>query len=389
MSVAVLSITQLYPSAATPGEGIFIHRRLRSLSAAHRVRVWRARPWFPVLRSGSVPRNEDVEGIPVEDVPFLYVPGILKGMDGSLLLRALRRRPTEGVDLLDAHFAYPAGWAAVRFGKERGLPTVVTLRGTEEPYSKDPTRRRRIGEAVREADRIIAVSSSLARLAVDFGAEPERVCVVGNGIDPDRFCLADDGVRRGARTRLGLPADARVLLTVGGLTARKGVGRVIDVLPRLASSFPSLIYLVAGGGGPEGNERAALERRARTLGVDDRVWFLGHVSPDAVSEVYHAADAFVLATRNEGWANALHEAIASGLPAVATDVGGNREVLGDGEAGLLVPFGDADALEAALEQVLSGVLDPKTVAAYGRSRTWSIVGKETAEVFRAAREVSR
>lgn len=386
MSVRVLSITQLYPGLATPGQGIFIHRRLQSLPDAHRVRVWRVRPWFPVVRSRSVPSVEDVEGIPVEDVPFLYVPGMLKGTDGSLLLRALRRRPTDDVDVVDAHFAYPTGWAAVRLGKERGIPTVVTLRGTEEPHSKDPARRRRIEETVREADRVIAVSSSLAALAIECGAHRESVCVVGNGVDPDRFAPADEERRHAVRARLGLPADATVLLTVGGLAERKGVGRVIDLLPRLASSRPSLIYLVAGGGGPEGDERPALERRARDLGVDERVWFLGHVPPDDLPEVYQAADAFVLATRNEGWANALHEAIASGLPTVATDVGGNREVLADGEAGVLVPFGDADALGEAVERVLDGALDRDAVAAFGRSRTWSTVGKETAEVFRAARE---
>ena len=385
MSVRVLSISQLYPGSSTPGQGIFIHRRLQGLPDAHRVRVWRVRPWFPLLRSSSVPSREEVDGTPVEDVPFLYLPGMFKGMDGSMLLRALRRRPTDGIDVLDAHFAYPTGWAAVRLGKERGLPTVVTLRGTEEPYSKDPARRRRIEETVRDADRVIAVSSSLARLAVECGADPDRVRVVGNGVDPIRFVPADDGQRRAARARLGLPADASVLLTVGGLAERKGVGRVIDLLPRLASSRPSLIYLVAGGGGPEGDERAALERRAQDLGVEDRVWFLGQLPPDELPQVYQASDAFVLATRNEGWANALHEAIACGLPSVATDVGGNREVLGDGAAGILVPFGDADALREAIEGVFDGALDPGTVAAIGRSRTWSIVGEETAQVFRAAR----
>lgn len=387
MSLAVLSITQLYPGAATPGQGIFIHRRLRSLPDAHQVRVWRVRPWFPIVRSGPVPPTEDVDGIPVEDVPFLYVPGILKGLDGPLLLRALRRRATDGIDVLDAHFAYPAGWAAVRLGKERGLPTVVTLRGTEEPYSKDAGRRRRIMETVRDADRVIAVSSSLARLATELGADPGRVRVVGNGVDPDRFAPVDAARRSAARDRLGIPTDASVLLTVGGLAERKGVGRVIDVLPRLAESHPRLIYLVAGGAGPEGDERSNLERQAKALGVQDRVWFLGHVPPDDLPAVYHTADAFVLATRNEGWANALQEAIATGLPTVATDVGGNREVLGGGEAGILVPFGSTEALEEAIGQALDGALDREAVAAYGRSRTWTTVGEETAEVLQAAREV--
>ena len=237
------------------------------------------------------------------------------------------------------------------------------------------------------ADRVVAVSSSLAELAVELGASADRVQVIGNGIDPRRFQLPDEDRRRACRAALDVRDDARVLLTVGGLVERKGVGRVIDVLPRVLERYPEVVYLVAGGGGPEGDERQALQRRAAEHGVADRVTFLGPVPPEDLPRIYQAADVFVLATRNEGWANALHEAIASGLPAVATDVGGNREVLGDGVAGVIVPFGDAAALAAGIEQALGGSHDRARVAEFGGSRTWSQVGEEAAAALRSACEV--
>lgn len=385
----VLSVTQLYPGAATTGDGVFIHQRLKALPEALAVRVWRVRPWFPIVRTADRPSTEMVEGIPVEDVPFLYVPGMLKGLDGPGLLRALRKRPTGDVDVIDAHFAYPTGWAAVRLGKERGLPVVVTMRGTELPYSQDPTRRERLKEALAGADRIIAVSSSLAELARELGADGEKVTVVGNGIDPDRFGLPTPEQRAAARQRLDVSADATVLLTVGGLTRRKGVQRVIPefaglVHDRSMSKASSLLYLVAGGGSAEGDDLATLRAIARSHDVEDRVRFLGRVEHRDLPDVYHAADAFVLATSNEGWANALHESIATGLPTVTTDVGGNREVLGHGAVGTVVPLDDADALRRAIRAALEEPSDRAAIAAFGGSRTWAAVGEETAAVLRSA-----
>jgi len=386
-TLRVLSLTQLYPGASTPTDGVFIHQRLSNLPRGVDVDVWRVRPWFPLLRGGARLPSEVVDGIRVADVPFLYIPGMLKGLDGPALLRALRRRSTDDVDVLDAHFAYPVGWAAVQFGKERGIPVVITLRGTELPYSRDPARRPRLEEAVRGADELIAVSGSLAALATDLGASPERLRVVGNGIDGGRFTLATESEKAAARDSLGIPQSAKVLLTVGGLTERKGVGRVIPAVAEMIAGgdpdLADLMYVVAGAGGPEGDDRAKLEDAARAHRIDDRVRFLGRVAHQDLTRVYHAADAFVLATRNEGWANALQESIASGLPTVATDVGGNREVLGDGAVGTLVPFGDHDALREALRSALSQPADRAAIAAFGQRRTWTMVGEETARVLRS------
>jgi teichuronic acid biosynthesis glycosyltransferase TuaC len=381
MTLEVLSISQLYPGKGALTEGIFIHQRLRHLPESVRMRVWRVRPRFPWLRDRPRPPHEEIDGISVDDVPFFYFPGLWKGRDGAFLLRALRRRKPPRVDVVDAHFAYPTGWAAVRWGRERGLPVVLTMRGTEVPYSQDPRRRPRIVEAVCEADRVIAVSGSLRDLAVELGASPDRGHVVGNGLATS---LARPGDRSAARQALGLPQHAKTLLTVGGLTERKGVGRVLDVLPGLLGAFPDLVYLVAGGGGPEGDEASALRRRVREGNLEGHVRFLGAVPHHELPVIYHAADVSVLATRNEGWANALHESIACGVPAVATDVGGNREVLQDGRAGLLVPFGDAQALSDALRRALEGAVDGAEAAAVGGSRPWVKVGEETARILAAA-----
>jgi glycosyltransferase involved in cell wall biosynthesis len=100
------------------------------------------------------------------------------------------------------------------------------------------------------------------------------------------------------------------------------------------------------------------------------VHFLGHVPPDALNVPLSAADVFVLATRNEGWANVFLEAMACGLPVVTTDVGGNREVVCHPELGIVVPFGDPAALESALREALARDWDREAIVAHARANSW-------------------
>jgi glycosyltransferase involved in cell wall biosynthesis len=161
-----------------------------------------------------------------------------------------------------------------------------------------------------------------------------------------------------------------VLISVGALVERKGFHRVIELLPYLRQQERNLVYLVVGGPSPEGDWRERLETQVAKLGVQENVRFLGAVSPQDLKVHLSAADVFVLATRNEGWANVFLEAMACGLPVVTTDVGGNREVVCDESLGMVVPFERPDLLRAALEQALSRVWDRSRIIAHARSNAW-------------------
>ena len=160
------------------------------------------------------------------------------------------------------------------------------------------------------------------------------------------------------------------LIGVFGLVERKGFHRVIACLPMLIRAFPKLHYLVVGGPGPEGDFGAVLRDQVSSLGLTEHVTFLGPVGPEGVKEALSAADVFVLATRNEGWANVLLEAMSCGLPVVATDVGGNAEVVRTQELGTIVPFGDGGALEAALGQALKREWNRSSIRAFAASNGW-------------------
>lgn len=392
--VHVVVFSTLFPNAAAPHAGLFIRERMFRVAQWLPLTVVAPVPWFPfqfLVRRWrpnfrpSVQHREQQSGIDVLHCRFLSFPGIFKRLDGVLLalgsLPTLWRLKRKGrLDVIDAHFGYPDGHAATLLGRWLGVPVTVTLRGTEVRHAATPAIAPRLRRALGRAERIFSVSTSLSELALGLGVAPDKVRVVGNGVDTARFYPLPQSQ---ARAALRIPADAKVLISVGGLTERKGFHRVIELLPELRERFPGLIYLVVGGASAEGDWRARLERMACERGVASIVRFLGVVEPDALRLPLSAADVFVLATRNEGWANVFLEAMACGVPVVTTDVGGNREVVCRPELGTIVPFGDRAALLVALSAALGRRWDHEALVAYARDNEWSKRVAELVEEFMA------
>jgi glycosyltransferase involved in cell wall biosynthesis len=138
----------------------------------------------------------------------------------------------------------------------------------------------------------------------------------------------------------------------------------------LLREHSGLTYLVVGGPSPEGDMSERLQQQARALGVAEAVRFLGPMPAEELRVPLSAADLFVLATRNEGWANVILEAMACGLPVVATDVGGNSEVVCDPGLGTIVPFGDSECLQQAITAGLRTRWDVDAIRRYAASNTW-------------------
>jgi glycosyltransferase involved in cell wall biosynthesis len=338
-------------------------------------------PWFPLQRlltrwrpgfRPGAPRFERQDGHDVWYPRFLSFPGVMKRLDGVLMalgaLPTLRRLKRElRLDIIDAHFAYPDGYAATLLGRWLDVPVTITLRGTETRHARVPSLRPRLVRALSGARRIFSVSESLRQIALSMGVTPERVRVVGNGVDLVRFTAIDAA---DARTRLGIALDARVLVSVGGLVERKGFHRVLDCLPELRTSYPKLVYLIVGGPSPEGDWTDRLKAQTRRLGLDECVRFLGALPSAQLRVPLSAADVFVLATANEGWANVFLEAMACGLPVITTDVGGNSEVVSSSDLGAIVPADDLAALTAKIREALDRNWDRAAIRRHAEQHSW-------------------
>lgn len=241
-----------------------------------------------------------------------------------------------------------------------GLPTVATLHTLDAPppRSRLALHFRLMAWALRRARRVIAVSEITRRHYLERARlRPERVVTIYNGIDPTAF-QAGPGVGEEARAELAIPPDAPVLATVAVQREPKGIQHMLAALPAVAAAFPTVRYLLVG----DGPHRPALEQQARELGLADRVVFAG--AREDVPRLLAAADIFVLPSLTEALPTVVAEAMAAGLPIVATTVGGIPEMVRHGEAALLVPPSDPEALAAAVLRLLA---NPRQASAMGRS----------------------
>jgi glycosyltransferase involved in cell wall biosynthesis len=387
----VLLFSTVFPNAAQPHHGVFVRERMRGLPANQfEVRVVAPTPWFPLvsgLRPGfrpQVPAEEVQEGVQVLHPRFLSIPGILKCLDGLFLFLwtlpvLIRLRREFRFDVIDAHFVYPEGLAAVLAGLVFRVPVTVTLRGMLPLLVPFRLRRPQLRFALRRAARVIAVSESLKRDAVALGIPAERVRVIENGIDPGLFHPID---RTEARRSLGLPKYGPLLVSVGTLAPRKGFHLVMEAMAKLKKSWPTLRFAIVGGDGAEGAMGTELRQLARKLEIDDRVIFAGPRKRGELASWYAAADLFVLATAHEGCPNVVLEALACGTPVVGTPVGSIPELL-TSEVGLIVER-DVQSIAAGIDKALSRGWDRDAVRARIESRTWRAVGAEVAEELRAA-----
>jgi glycosyltransferase involved in cell wall biosynthesis len=387
----VLLFSTVFPNAAQPHHGVFVRERLRGLPPEEfEVRVVAPTPWFPFvsgLRPGlrpAVPREEVQDGVPVLHPRFLSFPAFFKCLDGVLLFLStlpalLRLRREFRFEVIDAHFVYPEGLAAVLAGRVLRVPVTVTLRGMLPLLVPFRLRRPQLRFALRRASRLVAVSESLKRDAVALGIHPERVRVIANGIDPGLFHPAD---RIEARRRLGLAEHGLLLLSVGTLAPRKGFHLVMEAMAELEERRPTLRFAVVGGDGAEGAMAARLRQLASRLHVEDRVIFAGPRERGELAAWYSAADLFVLATAHEGCPNVVLEALACGTPVVATPAGSIPELI-DPAVGVIVER-TVGSIAAGIDAALVRGWDRDIIRGRIAPRTWQAVGREVAEELHAA-----
>jgi glycosyltransferase involved in cell wall biosynthesis len=313
------------------------------------------------------------------------VPGLFREHHGYWLARAIapeiaRLRRAGGIDLIDAHFGHPAGSGCVTIGRRFGLPVFVTLRGYEMHMEQHPAMRRRLGATLERAAGVIAVSRPLADLAVRLGAEPARVRLIPNGIDTSLFHPGD---RKAARQALGIAADVHLILSIGYLSKRKRHEDVIAALGRLSRRAPRAELAILGGPSRVDPYRAGeLESLAAHLGIGSRVHLVGAVEPTAVATWLQAADICTLPSSVAGCSNALIEALACGVPVVATPTGENPSFLGSPALGMLYGVGNVTALAEAIERLIRSAPDSRAISASVASRTWDRVATEIEDFFR-------
>ena len=370
----VLTFTNLYPSVALPRHGIFIEHRLCQLvgTGAVDARVVAPIPWVPSASRmfghyaaySRVPASELRRGVHIHRPRYFAVPKLTSWINPySMALgasRTLRKLQAEqDFDVIDAHFVYPDGAAAVLLGKWFGKPVVVSARGTDiHTFPQYRVPRMWIEWVLREAAALVAVSGSLAEHLKQLGAPGSKISVLRNGVDLKLFAAGD---RAALRKELNLRGP--LLLSVGHLVMDKGHQLVIEALRQLPDS-----RLVIIGDGPM---RGHLQALAAQLGVADRITWTGTIDQPTLVKYYGAADVTVLASKEEGMPNVLLESMACGTPVVSADVGGAREVVDTVESGILLEQRTAQAIVDAVRKLMARPLSSAAVRRYAERFSWT------------------
>ncbi|HEX5132120.1 MAG TPA: glycosyltransferase family 4 protein [Candidatus Krumholzibacteria bacterium] len=314
-----------------------------------------------VAAPGSVlAARAPARGIPLTEIP---IRGDVDAIAVAQLTALVRRnQPHVVVPILEREIRLCA--AAIRaaraLGPRRLRPRLVPRRGSEFPL-KDK-RRYRLVYAL-EVERVIVNSEATRRnMMRDAPWFPEsKAVVVYNGIDAEPYLAAAarrDELRARLRSTIGVPGDAPVFTLVGELHERKQHRVIIEAWPHVLERFPGAVALFVG----DGADREQLEGVIAARGLGESIRLLGFHSD--VADILAGSDALLLPSRVEGFGYVLVEAMAVGIPCIASNVSSIPEIVRDGETGILHPVGDTGAIVAAIDRVLS---DPAGAAAMGQA----------------------
>ena len=241
------------------------------------------------------------------------------------------------IDLIHAHFAYPAGFAALLTKKVVGKPLIVTLHGvdilTEPSINYGIRLKKRFDTMVRkvlnQADKVFAASKFVYQEAIHAGCDEERLALLPNAVNLEEFNPNVDGSF--VRKRFGV-AHRPIIFTLRGHEAKNGIEYLIRAIPLVSREVPDAVFLI-GGDGPL---RIYHERLTRKLKIDERCIFTGRIPQKELPFYYAACDIFVIPSLVEAFGLVTIEAMACGKPVIGSNVGGIPDIVIDGYNGFLI-----------------------------------------------------
>jgi glycosyltransferase involved in cell wall biosynthesis len=290
------------------------------------------------------------------------------------------------VDVIHAHGDYPAAYAGLGLARRCDCPAVLTVHGGLSERWIHRTLSRCVFPVL---SHMIAVSDDIADQLVQRGVRRDRISVLSSGIHLARFVEMTSSERASVRETLGVPSDALLVAAVGRLHPVKGSQFLLDAFAELSDSHPDL-HLIIAGDGPEAGRLRQIAAGCPT------VHLVGALPAERVAQLLRAADLFVLPSidlggQREGTPTSLMEAMAAGLPIVATDTGGIPQLVVNGINGLIVPPRNPTALADAMHCLLRDPAWRRRMAVYNReavrNRDWSVIERQVAEVYARAASI--
>lgn len=380
----VLVFTSLFPNSIETEKGVFIKERMRHVARLCDIKVVAPVPYFPPIKIfkrwykySQIPKEETIDGLEVFHPRYLVTPKIGMAFYGLWMflgslntVRTIHRNFR--FDLIDAHYVYPDGHAAILLGRTFNKKVVISARGTDiNLYPEFPSIRKKIQFSLNGAAGIISVCQSLKDKMANLGIPAQKIEVISNGVDIHKFYPIS---KMGTREILNLPKDKQIILSVGHLVPRKGFDVLIKAIADIKNcrngNLPTLIIIGAG------DYLKTLTRLVISLKLENDVLLVGSKSHSDLYKWYSSADIFCLASSREGWPNVLFEALACGIPIIAFNVNGIPEVITSEEYGILVNDRNSKKMADAIITALNKNWDQQKLIEYAQRNTWDKVAEK-------------
>jgi len=380
MSLRVLIVSHLWPRADFPHLGIFVADQVAELANhcyisvvapvdlthyGEELALRELTSLMPKYRARSQPEFLPFGGLIPRVIPFRgrFLRKTFAVSTARNLCRALDHNKLDQYDLVHAHTLFPDGLACAFWLENKSIPLVITAHGSDV-HSIPSGVRKALPAILKRADRLIAVSRSLADKLIALGADPARISVLPNGFSADLFDRIPDIVR-----------ERRKIVFLGRLGAIKRVDLLIRAL---AHCPPDAVLEIAG----DGAARSHLESLTRELNLHQRVKFLGMISREEVPRFLAGAALMCIVSEKEGWPTVIFEALACGTPVLATAVGGIPEALAKPELGNLVPA-DISPPELAdqIESALMKEWDHAAIHQYALQYSWEAISSRIYQIY--------
>lgn len=390
----ILFVSNLFPSAVAPGMASYNRQLMAALAMRADVRVVAPVAWFPaqrILRGRRLPpKSETLAGIPVTHPRFFYTPGVLIHQHWRFyrasVARHLRRVIAEfAPDHVVAGFLYPDGAAVLSLCQAMGIPCTVRVNGSDfRLRMTQPRFRHQVLRVLHSAEAVFCPGQALKRDILAAGTERSRIFAFNNGVDHGLFKvqpkaeamdrLLATGSAITAKVMDRLKGGAQAVLYVGHLRHVKGTDRMLHAFQTFGRTpeGEKAVLVVIG----HGNMLVQLKREAELCGMGERICFIGDRPHAEVALWMNTADCLCLPSRSEGMPNVVVEALASGLPVVATDVGEVPFLLSEGVNGTVIRTGECtdaaieDHLARGISHVLRRSWDRSIIADSVAHMTW-------------------
>lgn len=395
MKARILMFTRLFPSNAFETNGTFCEQRAKALHKFADVRVMTPTPWFPGMShiSNSWEIFSHVErtsvragGTYVTYPRYLSIPATATWWQGISMARSAwheykKYHSRWNPDLIDAHFAFPDGYAAVKLAKKIGCPVQITCHGSDiECYPSIPVTGRMLRWALQNADRVICVSKYLRNKCIRLGVVPEKCIVMTNAVDTDLFNVQD---QENCRKKVGLEQKVPTALCIGRLAPEKNQIVLLHALAELKKHRYLQFKLVFVGDGPL---RSKLVEFSERLGLKDDIIFAGNQPYESIPEWINAADWVVLSSIREGWPTVYYEAQACGKPIITSNVAAAPEAILDPSMGIIVTHNTSSDFAEALLQAKHTNFDTNRIRQNAFQHSWSLWAQDFMHTCRLDQE---